>query len=308
MKDHLTTIDTRFPVRRTAEEKAALRAYVEEHASACGFSSKVEVLENKHHNLVVGDPDTAKVIFCAHYDTPANSLVPNLMLPRNPLLGMTYQLGIPILLALVSLGVAYGIKALLSLSMALWVVLYLVLYFALFFGVMRRGANPHNKNDNTSGVAALLSLMEQTQGQNVAFLLFDNEEKGTLGSKAYAKAHREAMADKLVLNLDCVGNGQHFLFLAKEGAERHASYAALTATVKGGDGYEVHFFPLKGSMSNSDYKHFPDGISVMACRRGRVGFYTPYIHTVKDTVADERNITFLAERLSAFVAAIGGKE
>lgn len=308
MKNPLTTIDARFPIRRTAAEKAALRDYVTSEAAACGFPARVEVLENKHHNLILGDPQTAAVIFCAHYDTPAGSLLPNLMLPRNPRLGMIYQLGIPLLMAFATLSVSYAVTALLSLPMPVWILLYLVLYYSLFFAVMRRGANPHNKNDNTSGVATVLSLMEKTQGKSVAFLLFDNEEKGTLGSKAYAKAHREEMADKLLINLDCVGNGSHFLFLAKKGAEAHPNYPLLLDIVKDGDDYETHFFPLKGSRSNSDYKHFPCGVSVMACRRGRVGFYTPYIHTKKDTVASERNVAFLAERLASFVNAMGGRE
>lgn len=299
MKDYLSELFENLPIRRTLEQHDAMIDYVSAESEAVGLKADTELLENKHKNIVIGDIENAKVVFTAHYDTPARSLVPNLMMPRNPLLGMTYAMSIPIILAFFSLGVAYLINLLLGNISTVWAILYVTIYFALFFGVMRRGANKNNKNDNTSGVAAVLSIMAKNP-KNAAYILFDNEEKGLLGSKAYNKAHKEMMKDKLVINLDCVGNGDNIITVAKPDAEKHPSYPALKDVFVSGNGYAVHHFPKKGSMSNTDYKSFPTAISVMACKKKNNIFYTPYIHTVKDTEAKSENISFIADKLSAF--------
>ena len=298
MKDYLTELCQQLPIRRTPAQKDALIAYVTDEAKAASLPAEVECL-GKHRNLVIGDVATAEVLVTAHYDTPAGSLIPNLMLPRNPGLALLYQLGIPILLAFLSLGVAYGITQALSLGQVVFALLYLLLYFGLFFGLMRRGANPNNRNDNTSGVATVLTLMAHAP-KGVAYLLFDNEERGLLGSKTYRKAHAEETEHTLILNLDCVGNGEHILLIAKDKAESHRHYRALLEAMTDGDGFTVHAFPARDSMLNTDYKSFPCGASLTACRRARNIFYTPYLHTVKDTVVNRANIDFLADRILAF--------
>ena len=42
--------------------------------------------------MVAGDPDTAKVIFSAHYDTCAALPIPNFITPRNMFFYICYQL------------------------------------------------------------------------------------------------------------------------------------------------------------------------------------------------------------------------
>ena len=39
---------------------------------------------------MIGSPEGADVIFTAHYDTPRRALIPNLMLPLNPVLKWIY--------------------------------------------------------------------------------------------------------------------------------------------------------------------------------------------------------------------------
>lgn len=300
MKDFLNEINEKFPVRRSDEVKKDFFEYVKAEAESVGLSARIERLENKHNNIIIGDVENASVVYTAHYDTPARSLVPNLMMPRNPLLGMIYHLGIPLLLALLSLGIAYGISALIGGGYALWMFMYLVIYFGLFFGVMRRGANRNNKNDNTSGVATVLSVMAENP-KNAAYILFDNEEKGLLGSKALLKKNKGLWENKLLINFDCVGNGDNIVIIASEKAEKHHLFDSLKDTVKGNNIYSVGIFSKKGSASNTDSKNFPCGVSVMACKKSKKGvLYTPYIHTVKDTAASSENICFLAEAFSNF--------
>lgn len=81
--------------------------------------------------------------------------------------------------------------------------------------VMIGPANKHNANDNTSGVVTLLEIarsLPESQRGKVCFVLFDLEEAGLIGSAAYRKAHKKASDSQLVLNLDCVGDGDHIRF------------------------------------------------------------------------------------------------
>jgi hypothetical protein len=205
MKDYLNEIYEKFPVRRNEEQKKCFFEYVKAEAEGVGLSARVEALEKKHNNIVIGDVDNASVVYTAHYDTPARSLLPNLMMPRNPGFGYLYAFGIPLLIAFASLGVAYGVQSLFGLPYAAFVIIYLVLYFGVFFGILRCGDNKTNKNDNTSGVATVLSIMANNP-TGAAYILFDNEEQGLLGSKAYCETHGEEL-DKCVLciNLDMIG-------------------------------------------------------------------------------------------------------
>ena len=43
--------------------------------------------------------------------------------------------------------------------------------------------------------------------EEIAFVLFDNEEKGLLGASGLAKAHKQVAKKTLVLNMDCIGVG-----------------------------------------------------------------------------------------------------
>ena len=304
MKDYLTEIDGKFPIRRSDGEKAAFFEYVKSEAESVGFNARIEQLEKKHNNIVIGDIENASVVYTAHYDTPARSLIPNLMMPRNPALARLYGLGIPILIALASLGIAYGVQSGFGLPYPMFALIYLVLYFGAIFAVMRCGSNKSNKNDNTSGVATVLSIMSENP-KGAAYILFDNEEKGLLGSKALLKSNKSFCESKPIINFDCVGLGDNIVIVAMGKAEIHPVFAKISDIVKGNDEYNVALYPKKGSMTNTDSKNFPCGISVMACKKSKKGvLYTPYIHTNRDTVASSENIYFLADAFSKLPAFV----
>ena len=80
--NRLDEIVRKFPVRKSEEQKDSFLRWAQTIAGNAGIVARTE--ENgKHHNFVAGDPDTARVIFTAHYDTPANMILPNLIIPRN---------------------------------------------------------------------------------------------------------------------------------------------------------------------------------------------------------------------------------
>ena len=307
---YLTTLVEKFPVRKSMKQKESFRQWmVFEQAPTLGYEARVEagrgLVEN--YNVVIGDPETAEVVFTAHYDTPATLGVPNIMIPRNLPLFYLYQIGIVVGLLAIAF-VAGLLASLAGLSydaayMVGWVV-YMVLLIMMLGGV----PNPHNVNDNTSGVAAVLELMEKLPAEQrgkAAFILFDNEEKGLLGSKAYAKAHQQVQYTKLIVNMDCVGVGETMLVIASKLAASLPAYASLEEAMRDHGGREVKFFGKSGSACNSDQKSFKCGVVIAACKkRPVVGYYCAGIHTPKDTFADQGNLDFLAESLAGFVARL----
>ena len=311
---YLDYLNQNYPVRRTGEEKDAFRRYILEQMAEKGIAARIETTaDGKNDNIIIGDPLSAKVVCTAHYDTPAASLFPNLMIPRNKPLFLAYQFLPVILILAAAIGGGWAVAAQFaqpgdSEFMRFFLIPYLFIYYILYFLLYRTFKNKNNYNDNTSGVAAVLSIIEsmsEEQRGKAAFILFDNEEKGKKGSKAYYKDHKGAMKDRLLVNFDCVGNGEHIIFIAMKEAEKCGEYRLLQESFPARDGFSTYFYPIKGSESNSDYKNFPCGIGCMACRKTKSGlFYTPYIHTGRDTVAKNENITFLAEGMNRFFSSL----
>ena len=306
----LETLVEKFPVRKSEKQKEAFRQWVvSEAAKSLGYEAKVEAVGAlpANRNVVVGDPETAEVVFTAHYDTPATIGIPNIMIPRNMALFILYQ--IAVVGGLLALAFCVGwLASLAGLSFEAAYMIGWVFYMALLIMMIGGIPNPHNVNDNTSGVAAVLGLMEKLPEEargKAAFILFDNEEKGLLGSKAYAKAHQEVQYTKLIVNMDCVGVGETVLLIASKLATRLPSYPALEEALRSHGGREVKFFGKAGSACNSDQKSFKGGVVLVACKkRPIVGYYCPRIHTPKDTFADQGNLDFLAESLAGFVAGL----
>ena len=301
---YLNYLNEKFRTRRTKAEKKAFQEYVLEEVNGQGkFTARVELTgDKKNENIVIGDPLSAKVVCTAHYDTPAFAPFPNIMIPRNKVVYYLYQF-VPVLLILaVSLAVPYAISGLVrQLTLQETMLIFLIMYYGLYFGLYRGAKNPNNFNDNTSGVSVILSLIKKLdaeQAKKVAFILFDNEEKGKKGSKAFVKDHKEEMQNRLVVNFDCVANGENLVFIVMEGAEKTEEYTKLKEHFLPNDTYRTCFYPAKGSESNSDHKNFSCGVGLMACRQTKGGMlYTPRIHTPFDTVAKDENIEFISDRM-----------
>lgn len=306
---YLHEINERFPIRKRREQKDEFLNWALQEAEKLGYRAKVEELGDKkqHRNLVVGNLNSAKTVFTAHYDTPANNVLPNIMMPRNIPLFLLYQIFVVCVLLIISFA-AMALGAWIAPGTKLPMLLYLVVYFGLLMLLMRGPANKHNANDNTSGVAAVFSLMASLpteERRKAAFILFDNEEKGKLGSKAYAKEHKETASLKLFVNMDCVGVGDHILVLPRRMARIHPLYERLEKAFHPGNGKQALFFSPFGTVCNSDHKNFECGVAIVACKKAPVvGYYAARIHTSRDTVADEANIAYLAENLTAFVQSV----
>lgn len=295
MQTWFETVNGKFPIRNGKEEKAAFRAWVLKN-----FPSAREETSEKHTNLIFGDPAQAKVIFCAHYDTPRRSLFPNLMLPVNKILHWLYTFGvlIPLLALAFGFGRVIGMMGTEQSERYLVAFGFLIVYYSLYFLLFRGPANKHNANDNTSGVGTVLELADRLRDSNrCAMILFDDEEKGKQGSKAYAKVHPEIRGQTPVINLDCVGNGTQTVVCVSDAFVNHALYRSFRACMEG-CALPAQLYEGGRASMNSDHRSFTVSAGICACRVSRRGIrYTPFIHTGRDTVAEPGNILALAEAL-----------
>ena len=298
MKDYLNFVNENYPVRRTKAEKALFRDFVLNELKDSRYSAHTETI-GKNNNIVIGDVNTAKVIFTAHYDTPATTFIPTFCLPKNKFIRCAYQFTVPFFIGffvgLISILIALRFDVLMQLPVFL--VVSTVIYWGLMVGFKK---NKHNKNDNTSGVAVVMSLANKCISEKVAFVLFDNEEKGLLGSKAFKKKYKEQLNDTLVINFDCVGVGNNIFLVMKKGAQNHALLKKLEEQVNSSENYNVLYIPYKKAVANSDYKVFDCGVDVGAYKKKRNIYYMGKIHTKKDTEGYTENIDFLTENMFNF--------
>ncbi len=294
-----------FPIRRTKEQKQAFRQWVTERIAGMGWTVRTEANARGHQqNLVVGDPEHAEVICTAHYDTPANILLPDLQIPRSFPVYLLHQM----VLIIAMLGIAFLAGAAAGLATQSGDVMILT-FFGAFVALMvvqlYGPANRHNVNDNTSGVAALMEAMAdipEDARDKVAFILFDNMEKGRKGSKAYAAEHQQMQYTAFVVNLDSVGVGDTFVAAVPSLVRQLPQYERLTDILQRG-GRDVRFHSAATTRSNSDFRSFKCGVGITAYRQvSGVGLYLGDLHTARDTHADEANIAFLAQALSALAA------
>lgn len=301
-------INEKFPIRKKGEQKDAFLKYAAGKAQSMGYTARVEDIKN-NRNLIVGNPESARVVFTAHYDTPAVMPFPNFITPRNILFYTLYQL-IP-----VSCIILIGVLAVLLCQAVFKITefnqlyaIFMVCYLGCLMLMLMGPANKHNANDNTSGIATLLCIMEklpESVRSKAAFIFFDNEEKHMQGSGSYARQHKDVKQNTLIINLDCVGDGAHFLCIAKRGAIQHTLYPLLQETLISSDTKTLQHIPSLGSVYPSDQTSFRCGTAICACKKAPViGHYMNRIHTKHDTVCDLSNLDFLSDRLCAFVQKI----
>ena len=295
-----------FPVRKTGKQKNSFREAVTIYAESLGYPCRTEKGSFGSRNIVIGDPEEADFLVTAHYDTPARMLFPNLITPCNPLTFIAYQIFMIGIFFAAAFAVGIPVWFLTESSRFAFLAGYIV-YFGLLFLMMFGPANPSNANDNTSGVVTVLETlrsMPENQRGKVCFVLFDLEEAGLIGSSSYRKAHKKATDRQIVLNLDCVGDGDEMvLFPVKQLCADREKMLLLCGCV-GRFGSKAIAVRNKGfRVYPSDQKNFPYGVGIAAFRRKKgVGLYCAKIHTAKDTTLDQTNVNILRAALTSLIS------
>lgn len=293
-----------FPVRKTKKQKQAFRDAVQAYVSGVGYSAAIEAGSVGCRNIVIGDPVKADYLLTAHYDTCARMLLPNIVTPCNLVVYWGYQI-LQVLL-LIIFAVAAGVLTGLLLDREMAPGVALAVYWILLILMMAGPANKSNVNDNTSGVIALLEIlrsMPKNQRHKVCFVLFDLEEAGLIGSSAYRKKHKKETDRQLVLNLDCVGDGDHLRFFPTKKLRKEPKRLSSLYKACGYFGKKELLVQEAGRyVYPSDQVNFPYGAGIGAFHKKKgLGLYYSRIHTPKDTVLDTTNINILRAALTTYI-------
>ena len=295
-----------WQVRKTKKQKLAFIRLMQSRFPELRVEES-NIIHNR--NLVAGDLETAEFILSAHYDTCAVLPFPNFVMPKNILMTVLYSLLICIPFFLIAFGFNF-LLALVTDNFMLHYWLSLILLFGLIILVFFAGIpNRHTANDNTSGVITLCELMErmpEEMQKKVLFVFFDNEENGLLGSAFFRKLHKKELNNKLILNFDCVSDGDHILLVLNKAARKKYGGRLETAFQSTAE-KTVHLEKSSSAMYPSDQAGFPMSAAVAALKKlPLLGLYLDRIHTGRDRVFDERNIEFLCERTIAFLSTPEG--
>ena len=296
-----------FPVRKTKTQKQAFRNAVQSYASGLGYEVKIEKGSMGVRNMVIGNPDTAKYLVTAHYDTCARMFIPNMVTPCNALLFWSYQILLVLLLMIGTLIIS-TLACLIVGTVKIASTVAIISYWTLLLMMMFGPANTSNANDNTSGVVALLEIlrtMPENRRNNVCFVLFDMEEKGLLGSSAYRKAHKKQTNCQVVLNMDCVGDGDNILLIPSRKLKKNIQKIAPLYQHCGYFGHKSMLVKDKGyCYYPSDQTNFPYGVGIGAFHKKKwIGHYYSRIHTSKDTVLDITNVNILRAAITSLVCS-----
>lgn len=313
MKD---TILSQYEIRKSNPEKTRFIEYIKTRLAEAGYDPEKDItIEEKgkglflSRNIVVGNPKTAKLLIGAHYDTCAMLPFPNFMSPTNPVLFILSQ--IILLILIFALDLMVGVIAMfITQDSVITYVASLVFLYAFMFHMLFGYRNSHTANDNTSGTIAITRILEMLPveaREKVCVIYFDNEEKGLLGSDFFYKKHKKEVKDKLLINIDCVGDGQEVVFLSKKNARKDVDYSRMLDALKECvDGHDVELLirNMKPMMFASDQMHFPKGVGVCAVRKSPIGRYVARIHTPFDTKCRADNIEYLACAMKKYIESI----
>lgn len=288
------TILKDYMVRKTKDQKTRFIDYMKSV-----FPNLTVEADKKNRNLILGDVESAKVLLTAHYDTCVKMPFPNFITPMNMWVYLGYQLLIMVPFLLLMFLVREVVFSFTRADFFSMLAGYFTMLGAMYYLLMGGPANEWTANDNTSGVVMLIELyhvLPQSLKDRVAFVFFDNEEAGLLGSGAFAKKRLKAqLKKKLILNFDCVSDGDHFLFvLNKPAMEQYgdAFRGAFTETEE----KRVVVESTAKAFYPSDQSKFPVNAAVSSMNKHKSwGLYMDKIHTDKDRCFDTRNIAFLRE-------------
>lgn len=306
------TLLTLFPVRRSAAQKEAFRAWLMRELKRSGHKA-VEESYGKYNgsvNVIAGDPERATVILAAHYDTPVRALLPNYVAPTNPVLHVAYHFAMGMLLVLLSLVLSFAVTFPLNapeLTFPFFVIFCVAALLLSAYG----SANQHNANAS-SGVVALLALANRIdRDERICFVFFDNNERSFLGAKSFKKRHPGA-EQVLLVDLNCVGNGEELLLMpSKYSRWDDGLLSALDdAFVTEEEKAAVPRVVSKGLVYYpTDGRKFKFHLAVAACKKSAVGSYVPNVNSKKDTVLNCETVGAVVDGLERFLPLyLGEKE
>ena len=288
--------------RMHKKSKKKFRGFVKGVAGCMGYDFKIEKSLTAK-NIVIGNPEKADYIITAHYDTPPrlpkffvkHMLLYSLIALPAIILGLNYLLP-NILLALSAPTKVFNILSFALPIANLGICGGLLGYVLGLFG----NANKKNYNDNSSGVLAILNMMEKYKDEpaeikdRFCFVLTDNEEKGLFGGFSFAKRHKKELKN-------CVGKGDQFNLYYFGKNEPN-----IVKELKVKENGKYSFKPVRsGLMSMSDHLAFKkhDHVCLLSVDKENNKSLYSQIHSANDTSLNRENIDFVIKTLDdAFIS------
>ncbi len=310
-----------YQVRKGKKKKTAFIEFVKGEGAKHGYDVNIEKGSLGSRNIVIGNPESAKTVYTAHYDTCAWLPFPNFITPKNIGIYLLYQLVLTVAMFALAFGGAVLMDLLFTPLVESWFSTesvmvggsiffwsFEIILFAVLGLIMAGPANKHTANDNTSGVVTVLELMKSMPDEHkndAAYILFDLEEAGLIGSSSYASKHKDFKKNGLVINFDCVSDGDTILFVINKKASHLKE--DLESAYTPNDTLNVDVAD-KNVIYPSDQASFVNGVGVAALKKSKRGIlYMDRIHTGKDTIFEEKNIAYLVERSVEFTKLMAEK-
>lgn len=288
-----------YQVRKTKKQKTEFIEFLQKELKV-----DIQIEEGgllKSRNLIVGDLETAEYVLSAHYDTQPVLPFPNFLTPKNLFIYMLFNIAIIIPLLVLSIGVEVLVIKMTHSSL-LGMIANWIVVIAFLWMLMGGIANQHTANDNTSGVIALLEVIQNPLLKDkVACVFFDHEEVGLFGSMYFNKKHKEVMKNKLLINFDCVGDGDTMMIIVNNAI--HKQYKdTFQQAFKAIHNKKILVTSSASTIYPSDQLNFKRNVAIAAFKKNRwVGYYLDKIHTSKDVNCDERNIELIVKGLENLI-------
>ncbi len=207
----------RCSARRTPRQRADFRRRMTELFYDAGYPVSEERFGLLLHrvNFIVGDPDSADLLVTTRFSNKPSLLLPNLKIPKHRFLHGSYRFFLCLVLGFLALAAEdlyFQLTQSFSGSLLVFFLIVLAVLLFRFFGpTLSRHAN-----DNASGVIAAIETLrtlspQELEARGIAFVFFDDPPLLPRGARAFSRRHPDC-DDALVIHLDSMGRGDHFLF------------------------------------------------------------------------------------------------
>lgn len=205
--------------RRTKRQRYRFLQQMEDLCRQTGYPIRVQTPAKggkliRTENIILGDPDRAKVLFVAPFDTPTRALTACRYYPFHPELTIREERRDILFHGLVAL--PFILLAYFPASTALerggwWLSLLAVAAAMILYGLrhIHGAANPVNFNRSSASVAVCAKLCQELNGnKNAAFAFCDRATTSYEGYKLLAK---DLPANLTVVLLDCIAQGDQLV-------------------------------------------------------------------------------------------------
>ena len=275
MSKYADRIAQEFPVRRKPQEKERFRLWLMGTLRELGYQPKLQSRETALQigghvtNVIAGDPETAKLILIAHYDTALKSIFPPLIMPTRPVSAVLYQALTPVCVLLGSFIVSFALTFAVNAPNAT-LPLFLILLVASLLYLRFGPSETNNLSDNTSGVVTLLetaaALTPRYRGE-VAFAFLDGGFGGMSGAKGF-RAKYPSAKEKTVINVSCVARGDELLILPSKSSRWNGEVLDAILDSFDGEGNKTVFLKTDGlTYDPSDNRAFRYSFAICACEQ-----------------------------------------